>query len=959
MSKFVEDEAAADDTRSVASDSSGAGAPHTMSDYYRHMHESQPTPPDEDDFLAEDDDMSSVDHYTHPNVYESPAASQQSLSMSSSQPQPQAQGRLRQRGLREDDIKRQVAVRRSPSLSSLNSSSVLDMAFVLHLPCRDNAMDPTRLHWTPDARSRNVISEFKTHCNAGHGLDCVKHTLRWLRRRIESFDGDDADLDICAFLIPGSYATGMVVYRVWLQLLMLMVAVMQEHWCSQVDDKPARKTVTMLRELLCHAASIATARVRVRAIRYSNLQAARIGAFTGVVVNPLTDLYAVEEIMLAPDAWYRLRLEKYIRTHNYRHKRHENGGMMYEAVTNSDGEFVHYYEEFGSIENFIKDRFRMDNDDLNTVDVSPAMSRQLQEHLNQANDRVCPSLKIDRDAMAFEDCVLFLSDLMMLPDEDTSDIGVMHAERHRDVYRDVVCANYFPVRLQDLVSREVLLACNNMPFFKDGMDPRFPDGQPQDYTVEGFTKRVATEVRPPSTATMTAARNTLQATIENAKENRPCFNEVELEFVPEWWNMFPTPIIDSIFHRQLQEKCVADTVAGGTCRSVADKVLVLMFTYALIGRLLHSPREDDWQLQITLIGSARTGKSKIAEVILAFFPKHLVSIVMNNIEAGFGLEALVDSLMIYMQEVRPGAKLSTTDWLVMTEGGRGLIRRKNKISTTHQWESSIFATGNCAFGGEDLGSSKTRRMATVYFNSVLGASEIDNQLFERIKASNEIPMFMMKTNHAYLSLRRHMYEHDVKSYHSIQPKYFHDQQKLMSEGSSVVAQFLASNWVKYDRNGVISFRRIRQHFREYVAHLGLESKQANEVHIDMLRSEIYARNSKNSTRNLIVEETSGVSPQMVVRGMCLYDIKEEKVIDEAHQFSAVEALVQAQQPRPRRRNNNNTRAASAAASPPPHVAEAISNLRFNIPSFVEADEAPVTSSARKRPRRASTAEDEG
>jgi hypothetical protein len=520
---------------------------------------------------------------------------------------------------------------------------------------------------------------------------------------------------------------------------------------------------------------------------------------------------------------------KFTRNHDYRRKVVNKKAIMYKSVKTSSGVSANFYEQCDTKVGFVQDVFLSALPEVNMLDFDTKLVTDLEEF--SLLPGIVHDLQVSRHSFALDDYVLDVG--ACLPHQ----VGTMKAIKQCDYSCAAACIQQLTKNVDGqrdgLFSlREVLglneyddvpqffQKLNGLPFFKDGRDPRFSDSEWERRGTDGYkvdiTGRVAVDRNTLSPHVLHAARAELSASISDSKHHPPGFNQVERAFVPQWWDMLPTPLMDSVFHRQWQERLVAESVRGSCSRAVNDKVLVMMFTYALIGRLLHVASEDNWQFQLTLVGEGGTGKSLIAKVIKSFFPASEIGTIEHSSEKTFGLQGLVGKELLYLNEIRPGSSFSITDWLTMVEGATSSVRRKHNEPKNHSWrDCSMFAVGNCAFGDEDLGNSRSRRIALVGFKSRLRQNEVDPELWSKLERSGEVVRFLIKCNHAYLALRRHMNEYSVKSFLDIRPEYFRAQAKHLSQGSSPFDQFLMSEFVEYDQNARVSLRELGLAFLEY------------------------------------------------------------------------------------------------------------------------------------------------
>lgn len=205
--------------------------------------------------------------------------------------------------------------------------------------------------------------------------------------------------------------------------------------------------------------------------------------------------------------------------------------------------------------------------------------------------------------------------------------------------------------------------------------------------------------------------------------------------------------------------------------------------YGLLGRLLFRVGHlDKWQIIPFFKGVAQSGKSTIGNVVRRMFRTTDVGVMSSNIEAKFGLEALVDKLVFICFEVTKNFGLTRSDLQSLVSGESMSIPAKFKTAKTVEWEVPGILFGNELGPWSDSLGSLERRVVIIEFLN--RADRVDPHLDEKLNV--ELPVLIYKFGMAYLEM--------VKTYKrgfwECCPSYFTQTRAKFAEASNPIKFFL-------------------------------------------------------------------------------------------------------------------------------------------------------------------------
>uniref|UniRef100_A0A6C0BNG2 SF3 helicase domain-containing protein n=1 Tax=viral metagenome TaxID=1070528 RepID=A0A6C0BNG2_9ZZZZ len=196
-----------------------------------------------------------------------------------------------------------------------------------------------------------------------------------------------------------------------------------------------------------------------------------------------------------------------------------------------------------------------------------------------------------------------------------------------------------------------------------------------------------------------------------------------------WANIF-TPSVQAIFDYQ----------------NFSPKVCSQLYTQ--IGRVLYELGQlDNWEVVLFFMGVARSGKSTLGKTALKFFQREDVGILASSIEAGFGLDALVDKLLYVCLEVTKNWNLPRADFQSIISGEDVSIRGKHKVARTVKWNVPGLLFGNELGPWIDSSGSIVRRLLVIEMSRRV--QQVDTELDAKLEA--ELPTLIYKLQQAYVS----------------------------------------------------------------------------------------------------------------------------------------------------------------------------------------------------------------
>jgi hypothetical protein len=202
---------------------------------------------------------------------------------------------------------------------------------------------------------------------------------------------------------------------------------------------------------------------------------------------------------------------------------------------------------------------------------------------------------------------------------------------------------------------------------------------------------------------------------------------------------------------------------------------------------------DNWQVAVHVMGEAQSGKSLCANVLKYLFGIGEVAIINNTGQEKFIIGELVNEKdekkikVIICTEASNALAINRTQFCAMTAGDPMNVTVKGKSSIALEgWLSQLVLFGNGEiFQGKDEGGSILRRMVKISFPTGIPHHKLDGLLQERIM--EELPMIMTKAMALYLDISK---KYGKKSFWSVCPQYFRDEQKKSRMETNLLLKFL-------------------------------------------------------------------------------------------------------------------------------------------------------------------------
>ena len=202
----------------------------------------------------------------------------------------------------------------------------------------------------------------------------------------------------------------------------------------------------------------------------------------------------------------------------------------------------------------------------------------------------------------------------------------------------------------------------------------------------------------------------------------------------------PTPYVNQIIHFQFRARVNFPT---------EEEIRVEKFFWGIIGRLFFKVGTDNYQVLPFLIGSAGTGKSLLLSLIRSVYEPSLVGHLQVDIQEKFGLESIMDKILITVSEVSKKKGISQQLVQSMVSGEAVSVNQKNKKTITiDQFEASQIWAMNEYPGWQDKSGSLGRRILSFRMPNI---PTPDDQL--KTNLSTDLAMFIIKACKAYKWLR--------------------------------------------------------------------------------------------------------------------------------------------------------------------------------------------------------------
>lgn len=239
--------------------------------------------------------------------------------------------------------------------------------------------------------------------------------------------------------------------------------------------------------------------------------------------------------------------------------------------------------------------------------------------------------------------------------------------------------------------------------------------------------------------------------------------------------------------------------------------------YAGKGRLFWEVRERDkyeWTLMLQGIGGC--GKSTIMRVQQAFWPHHLRGILSANVEPLFGMSRVIESNVIFCNEVSGELNIVQEEWQSSVSGELGSYAVKFKepivvaCKAQHMWCGNSFPT---RFKNDQMQVS--RRLAGVRMNEPVTLR--DGTLYDRI-LEQRMGALQRKEVLAYFELLEMYGPNDPMGLPKELPPAFQEFWRAGREHGDPIESFLTDGkYVQHDKTSSLSMAEFKAQYDRYRA----------------------------------------------------------------------------------------------------------------------------------------------
>ena len=320
------------------------------------------------------------------------------------------------------------------------------------------------------------------------------------------------------------------------------------------------------------------------------------------------------------------------------------------------------------------------------------------------------------------------------------------------------------------------------------------------------------------------------------------------EFDPDWTtcediDAIPTPAADKVIEYQLIPKVKAspDPEELKACKDDEERARLskesfeenlketLEWVYALMGRLQHPVRKhDNWEVLLTVIGRAGTGKSTLMEAIMSMYDKDDVRQLSGNADQ-FSIASLVGGLLWMCTEMSDKVRIPQMQLQQMVTGESMAVRPiHEKWIHIPRWESPGVIGGNVLPPWADNQGSLTRRLLVLTFGRAIENHVKDPKLKDKL--SQQMGAFICKTARYYFQAveafggyilwadcpvkdedGNNVLDEDGKEVRvPVLPPYFHEQSAAVKRELDPLRMFLAESpfqWSHYRGLASASFKK--------------------------------------------------------------------------------------------------------------------------------------------------------
>ena len=253
--------------------------------------------------------------------------------------------------------------------------------------------------------------------------------------------------------------------------------------------------------------------------------------------------------------------------------------------------------------------------------------------------------------------------------------------------------------------------------------------------------------------------------------------------------------------------------------------------YCLLGRMLYDVGEcDDWQVCLYLTGVAGSGKSTLFRVFSEVYTAKDVGYLGDNVSAGFGVEHLLDKLIVLCLDISSGFTLQATRLNSFVSGETMVIDRKYKSAREVMWTSQIaFASNELPPIASNAGSGVRRFLCFRFAKTV---KNTDTGLIDKMR--KELPMFVVKANRLYLQKLDQFGNVGLWDSPDTLPKMCHDLRAEYQRISEPIAEFLASEHVVFGAQLEVEYKDLGRAYRVFYNSTGLPRPAKHFGHPDFI-----------------------------------------------------------------------------------------------------------------------------
>lgn len=305
--------------------------------------------------------------------------------------------------------------------------------------------------------------------------------------------------------------------------------------------------------------------------------------------------------------------------------------------------------------------------------------------------------------------------------------------------------------------------------------------------------------------------------------------------VDDYMRDIDTSAFDGILLYQLPEDMSDD-----------DKIEVLRWIYAFLGRLLYDNGTDHHEKLLFFKGVGGSGKSTIAHILQSIYPPEVVSVMGANMERTFGMSQYANKCLVVATEIREKNDFETADILKWVSNEKINMAQKGKDILVEEMKAGLLWCGNAQPTETDSHGALLRRLFKVTMRHRV---EHVNTHLNREVLGNMGPV-VTKFNRAYRDLLLTRYAKvDIWGNESdgtpIVPEYFHVERKQMwAEMNPLVAFLQEGEYTVRHEKVHCKYSHFTRDFKEYCESMGLQYRKPddegtkhvfNEHHLKIVR----------------------------------------------------------------------------------------------------------------------------